>query len=142
MKGLFKKLGKGILFVFILPFWVIAFLLFTVFALCAYFYTLFAAIPAYLRGESVLSPTEIDIAASTKLAEQKKQAQMAPPAPVVQSQTTIILNAVPLQNTQEEKPITYVEHEKEPGEMRQLTEKDFQESLPEAILISEEDDQE
>ena len=139
MAGLFKKLGKGIMFIFILPFWVVAFLLFTIYALGAYFFTLFAAIPSYLRGESVLSPTEIDIAASTKLAEQKKQSQMAQPAPIVQPQTTIILNAVPVQQ-KEETPITFVEHQKAEPEMQQLTEQDFKASLPEEILVEEEED--
>ena len=139
MAGLFKKLGKGIMFIFILPFWVVTFLLFTIYAIGAYFFTLFSAIPAYLRGESVLSPTEIDIAASTKLAEQKKQSQMAQPSPIVQPQTTIILNAVPVQQ-KEETPITFVEHEKAEPEMQQLTEQDFKASLPEEVLVGEEED--
>lgn len=136
MKGLFKTFGKGILFIVILPFWIIAFSLFLLYAIVVFFITLFSAIPAYFRGESVFSPDEIDIAASKKLAEQKQQAQAPPPAPVVQPQTTIILNAVPMKT--EEAPIEYIENEAAP--LQQITAKDFHESLPEADVVTKEEE--
>ncbi|MDY0214572.1 MAG: hypothetical protein RBS24_03525 [Bacilli bacterium] len=144
MKGLFGKLGKGILFVVVFPFWLIAFVLFAIYSIFVFLFTLFAAIPAYLKGESVLSPDELDIAASKKLAEQKLQAQTQPPAPIVQPQTTIILNAVPQQPqvqphvSPEEKEIVVVNDDSAP--MQQITIQDFQESLHEEVKVGEGED--
>lgn len=113
MKGLFKKLGQGIMFIFVAPFWLVAFLLFTLFSIFVFLFTLISAIPAYFRGESILAPSEIDIAASTKIAEQKRMAQI-PDAPIFQTQPqeqpNIVVNISPsvLRPT---KQTNYIEHD-------------------------------
>lgn len=132
MKGLFKKLGYGILFIVVLPVWLIAFVLFSLYAIALFIFTFFTAIPAYFKGESIFGPSELDIAASTRLAEQKLQAQQPPPAPIVQPSTTIIFNAPP--PPQHEDPrVNYIQQD---GTIyRALPEQDTTASIPEQIII-------
>lgn len=93
MKELFRKIGLGIVFIFVFPFWLVAFVLFTVYSIFAYLFTLITAIPAYFKGGSILAPSELDVAATTKIAEQKAMAQL-PDAPLIvqPAQPTIIVN--------------------------------------------------
>jgi hypothetical protein len=134
MKGLFKRLGHGFLFILVVPFWIMTFVLFSVYAIVSYIFTFFTAIPAYFRGESVFGPSELDIAASTRLAEQKLQAQMPPPAPIVQPSTTIIFNAPPPQG-QADPRINYIQQD---GTIyRQVTAQDVQ-KIPTDVIVEEE----
>lgn len=133
MKGLFKRLGHGFLFILVLPIWLITFVFFGVYAIISYIFTFFSAIPAYFRGESIFGPSELDIAASTRLAEQKLQAQMPPPAPVVQPSTTIIFNTPP--QGQVDKRINYIEQN---GTIYRQVSTHDPDKLPTDVIIEEE----
>ncbi|OQA79154.1 MAG: hypothetical protein BWY30_00257 [Tenericutes bacterium ADurb.Bin239] len=137
MKGLFKRLGQGFLFILALPLGVIIFAGFSVYAVIMFFYTFFSAIPAFFKGENVFGPTELDIAASTRLAEQKLAAQQPPPAPVVQPSTTIILNTIQQPGTQPTPPqVTYIQQD---GVVyKQVSEQELAQ-IPEEAIIDAED---
>lgn len=97
MKSLFKSMGNGIIFILVLPFWLVVFAFFSVYSVIVFLITFFTSIPAYLKGESVFGPSKLDVAAATKLAEHKKTALEPPlqtinPQPIVQPSTTIIFN--------------------------------------------------
>lgn len=95
MIGIFKTLGRGFIFILILPFWIVVFVLFLIYAIFSFLYTLISTIPLFFRGESVLAPSELDIAASTKLAKQKELESLPDSGPFVQpvaQQPTIIVN--------------------------------------------------
>lgn len=135
MKGLFRKLGHGILFVFVLPIWVLVFALFTLWSIVVFFFTFFSAIPAFFRGESILEPSELDVAASTKLAEKKMLEQAPPVAPVVQPTTTIILNTLPPQPGQlPNQQVTYIQ---DGTVYRKLTNEETVQ-IPEGSIVNEE----
>ncbi len=95
MKDLFKRFGRGFLFILVLPFWVVVFVLFTIYAVFSFLYTLISTIPLFFKGESVLGPSELDIAASTKLAKQKELDSLPDSSPFIQpvpTQPTIVVN--------------------------------------------------
>ena len=85
MKGLFKNIGHGFLFIVIFPFWLIVFALFTIWSIFTFFFTFLTAIPAYFRGESILGHSELDVGASTKIAEAKLLQELPPSAPISQA---------------------------------------------------------
>ncbi|OQC10337.1 MAG: hypothetical protein BWX74_00685 [Tenericutes bacterium ADurb.Bin087] len=140
MKGLFKRLGQGLLFILALPFGLIIFAIFAVYAIMMFFYTLFSAIPAFFKGENVFGPTELDIAASTRLAEQKLAAQQPPPPPVVQPSTTINLFTVQQPGSEQVPPqVTYTQGDG--VTYRRVTEQEVA-KLPEEAIIDHKEDQE
>lgn len=85
MKAFFKRIGRGFIFILILPFWLVVFVLFTVYSVLAFLFTIISAIPAFFKGESILAPSELDIAATTKIAEQKHMDSL-PDAQIVPQQ--------------------------------------------------------
>lgn len=95
MKAFFKRLGHGFVFIIILPFWLVVFVLFTVYSIFAFLFTVISAIPAFFKGESILAPSELDIAATTKIAEQKHMDSL-PDAQIVpqQVQPQITVNVI------------------------------------------------
>lgn len=134
MKALFKRLGHGFLFILVVPFWLILFALFCVFSIISYIFTFLSAIPAYFRGESIFGPSELDVAASTRLAEQKLQAQLPPPAPIVQPSTTIIFNAPPPQG-QADPSVNYIQQD---GTIYRQVSTQEPERIPTDVIIEEE----
>lgn len=95
MKDIFKRFGRGFLFILVLPFWVVVFVLFLIYAIFSFLYTLISTIPLFFKGESVLGPSELDVAASTKIAKQKELESLPDSGPFIQpapSQPTIIVN--------------------------------------------------
>lgn len=92
MKSLFKKLWHGLVFTVVLPFWLVVFALFTIWAMLVFFFTFLTAIPGYFRGESILAPDELDVAATTKIAEEKLLEKLPPSSPVVQQQQPVTIN--------------------------------------------------
>lgn len=112
MKTFFKRLGLGFVFILVLPFWLVAFVLFAVFSIFVYLFTLISAVPAYFKGESILAPSELDIAASTKLAEQKHMASL-PDAQLVApaQQPTIIVNVTQGPQPQPQPQQNYIEQD-------------------------------
>ncbi len=129
MKDIFKRIGRGFLFILVLPFWVVVFALFLIYALFSFFYTLFSTIPLYFKGESVLGPSELDVAASTKLAKQKELESLPDSGPFVQpapGQPTIVVNVntppvIPPQN----EPNNFIEQDG--AVYRRLTEQEIRE---------------
>lgn len=145
MKGLFKKLGQGMLFILALPFGLIIFALFSVYAIIMFFYTFFSSIPAFFRGENVFGPDELDIAASTRLAEQKLATQQQSVQQTPPPSTTINLYNVqqPQQPGQEQTPppppeITYTTQDG--VTYRRVTEQEVT-KLPEEAIIENEEEQ-
>lgn len=140
MKGLFKRLGQGILFILALPFGIAIFILFSIYAIITFFYTFFSAIPAFFKGENVFGPTELDIAASTRLAEQKLAAQQPPPPPVVQPSTTINLFTVQQPGTGQVPPPQVTYTQSDGVTYRRVTEQEVA-ALPEETIIDNSEEQ-
>lgn len=136
MKAFFRRLGLGFVFILVLPFWLVAFVLFAVFSIFVYLFTLISAIPAYFKGESILAPSELDIAASTKIAEQKHMASL-PDAPLVaeQQQPTIIVNVTQGPQPQQQVQQNYIEQD---GVIYRAVTTQEAEALPSATEIKEE----
>lgn len=113
MKSLFKRMGYGIMFTILLPIYLLAFAIFTLYSLTMFIFTFFASIPAYFKGESVFGHSEIDIAAATKIMEAKQAEEMAKLHPIStqpvnpQPTTTIIINGVIPQGDQQQGQITH-----------------------------------
>ena len=136
MGSFFKRLGRGIIFVFALPVCLVMFALFAVYALLSFSFTLLSTVPAYFRGETVTGPTAVDIAAGTKLAEQKRLEQIPQSTPIVQPSTTIIFNNPPVQPPTPNQNINYIQHD---GAVYKKVETHDVAALPTDVVVEEED---
>lgn len=89
MGEFFKKMGRGIFFILLSPIAAIVLAFYLIFGVFLFIFMSLKSIPAFLKGGSILEPTEFDVDVEKKLIKEKREKAAAGPAQVAQQGPTI-----------------------------------------------------